>query len=186
MASLNFDWIFLQIYNLFTKPQNFTSIIPSPVKTVFVTILTLVSIFFLVVIVYAVMRLKERSEENRNKLHEAIHSSKIHDEAKDDKIWQGVIDHIKSNNPSDWRLSIIEADNMLDVLTREIGLPGNNLGERLKSASPNNFKHLDRAWEAHRLRNKIAHEGLSFKLDYTEAKRAIESYEIILKEFGFI
>jgi hypothetical protein len=132
------------------------------------------------------MRLKERAAENSKKFHEAIHSSKIHDEAKDDKKWKMVIDKIKSNNSSDWRLAIIEADNLLDELTRELGLVGENLGERLKNTNADNFKHLDLAWEAHRLRNRVAHEGLSFNLDYREAKRAVESYETILRYYGFI
>lgn len=186
MTGLNIEWLFLQIYNFFTKPHDITNIVPLWIKAVIIFVLSLISVFFIAIIVYSVMRLRERSEENRKKFHEAIHSAEIHDESKDHEMWGKVVEHIKSANPSDWRLAIIEADNMLDILTRELRLPGNSLGERLKSVNQDNFKNLDMAWQAHKVRNRIAHEGLSFELSYTEAKRTIESYETVLREFGFI
>ncbi len=49
-----------------------------------------------------------------------------------------------------------------------------------------NFKTLDNAWEAHKLRNRIAHEGMGYDVEYREAKKAIELYESVFKEFDYI
>ena len=63
---------------------------------------------------------------------------------------------------------------------------GENLGERLKSVGKDRFKSLDDAWEAHLVRNKIAHEGLKFDITKREAQRVIYLYEKVFREFGHI
>lgn len=179
------DWFFLQIYNLFTGGLSVG--VNSGFKNTIVAILSFVAVIFLVVVIYSVVRLKERNKINHDKYHHAIHhAGEVHHREKDNQKWETVVEHIKSSNPGDWRVAIIEADNMLDKLTREIGLVGADLGERLKGASPHHFKNLENAWEAHKVRNKIAHEGLGFKLEYREAKKTIELYESVFKEFEVI
>lgn len=100
--------------------------------------------------------------------------------------WQMVIKHVSSKNPSDWKLAIIEADTILDALVEGAGYEGTSLGERLKNADKGTFKTLDYAWEAHTVRNKIAHEGSSFNLTEREAKRVIQLYEQVFQEFKYI
>lgn len=180
------DWFFLKIYNLLTQGVH----IGGPgqgFKNTIIFLLSLIGIFFVGVIIYSVTRLKERHKLNNDKYHDAIHHAETaHQSEKDSQKWNEIIKHIKSDNSGDWRIAIIEADNMLDALTRHLGLVGNDLGERLKNASPNHFRNLDNAWTAHKVRNKIAHEGLSFNLSYREAKKTIELYESVFKEFEII
>ncbi len=186
MASLNIEWLFLQIYNLFTKGVHIAA--PgSGFKNTIVFILSFVSVIFLAIIVYSVIRLKERQRENHHEYHSKIHHMNGHKEQSvENQKWLTVLEHINSGNPADWRLAIIEADNMLDNLTVELGLVGENLGERLKNASPNHFKSLDSAWEAHKIRNRVAHDGLAYHLSYREAKKTIENYENVFSEFEIV
>jgi hypothetical protein len=100
--------------------------------------------------------------------------------------WQMVIKHSSSSNPSDWKLAIIEADTILDALVENSGFPGSTLGERLKNADPGVFRSLEWAKEAHGVRNKIAHQGSGFRIDAREAKRVIQLYEEVFKEFEYI
>ncbi len=100
--------------------------------------------------------------------------------------WQMVIKHVSSKNQSDWKLAIIEADTILDALVEGAGYEGTSLGERLKSADKGTFKTLDYAWEAHTVRNKIAHEGSTYELSEREAKRVIQLYEQVFQEFKYI
>jgi hypothetical protein len=62
---------------------------------------------------------------------------------------------------------------------------GNTLGDKLKQATRGDFKTLDAAWEAHRVRNQIAHEGSDFILTKHEAKRVIALYETVFEEFKY-
>ncbi len=100
--------------------------------------------------------------------------------------WEVVQDYIASKNESDWRLAIIEADALLDVVIEGSGYPGASLGERLKNAGPGAFQTYQDAWEAHRLRNRIAHEGSELVITYRDAQRAISQYENVFREFKYI
>lgn len=104
---------------------------------------------------------------------------------KNDK-WERVIAHLNSANAADWRLAIIEADVLLDELLKSAGYHGETLGERLKSVERSDFLTIDNAWEAHRVRNQVAHQGADFPLNEREAKRAIALYESVFKEFKII
>jgi len=100
--------------------------------------------------------------------------------------WQSVQHHLESNNPNDWKLAIIEADVLLERMLEKAGYAGNTIGERLKSASSRSFASLDDAWQAHRVRNQIAHGGADFVLTQKIAKETLIMYERVFKEFDVI
>ncbi len=101
-------------------------------------------------------------------------------------VWLEVEQKINSVNPSDWRLAIIEADILLFEMLEQMGLPGQNLGEKLKAADSTFFNSLDSAWQAHKVRNIIAHQGAGYQLSYNEAKKTIDLYRRVFEEFYFI
>lgn len=100
--------------------------------------------------------------------------------------WQRVVAHVSSDNASDWRLAILECDIILDELLDKLGYLGGTIGERLKNATTAEFRTLDNAWEAHKIRNAIAHEGQDFTLTQREARRIVGLYESVFREFDFI
>ena len=100
--------------------------------------------------------------------------------------WERVVTHSDSINPSDWKLAIIEADTMLDDLLKASGFHGDSLGERLKAVDKSDFLTIDFAWEAHKIRNQIAHQGGDFELNHRETKRVIALYESVFREFKII
>lgn len=89
------------------------------------------------------------------------------------------------SNKLSYNLCIVEADKLLDKALRELNIPGNTMGERLKKCDRNRFTHLNDVWAAHKLRNQIAHEP-RFSVDYTQARRAITIYRQALKDLGAI
>ena len=56
----------------------------------------------------------------------------------------------------------------------------------LKSADVNEFSTLNDAWDAHKVRNAVAHGGASFDLNERETKRVIALFEKVFKEFGIV
>ena len=106
-------------------------------------------------------------------------------EPKNEK-WEKVVKYANSNNASDWRLAIIEADVMLEELLRTIGYKGESVGEILKSVDKNEFLTIEDAWEAHKVRNAIAHSGGEFQLNERETRRVITLFEKVFKEFQVI
>lgn len=100
--------------------------------------------------------------------------------------WQEIKDRLDSQNSSDWKLAVIEADSLINDILKKAGKEGENLGERLKNIEPSDFDNLQNVWEAHKLRNRIAHEPADFKLEKFEAERAIRQFEEALKELKYI
>ncbi len=91
--------------------------------------------------------------------------------------------YLSSQSEALWRIGIMEADNVLLEVLAEKGYQGDGVGEKLKGAS---FKTIDLAWDAHKIRNRIAHEGSDFELTEREAKRAFMLYESVLRDLKAI
>jgi len=106
------------------------------------------------------------------------------DESK--KRWKRIIENSESTSESNWRMAVIEADVMLDELLIRLGLPGDTMGDRLKAVERSDFLTLDDAWEAHKIRNQIAHSGSGFQLNQRETRQVISLYEKVFKEFYLI
>ena len=143
----------------------------------------ILSIIGLIVIVYCIMRLfelRKREEEYYGTLLLAPAEASVNHR------WVHIESLIGSTNSSDWRTAIIEADIMLeDMLTRQ-GYEGVGIGEMLKSVDTSDFNTLNDAWEAHKVRNQIAHQGSTFDLSDTLARRTIAHYEAVFREFRAI
>ena len=100
--------------------------------------------------------------------------------------WQKVLAHINSANASDWKLAILECDIILGDILEKMGYLQDNISDKLKSIEPSDFTNIENAWEAHKIRNQIAHEGSDFMLNEREAKRVIGLYETVFREFEYI
>ena len=100
--------------------------------------------------------------------------------------WQHIEELAGSESASEWREAIIEADIMLDELLTKRGYTGAGVSEKLKNVDKADFASLQDAWEAHKVRNQVAHEGSAFELSATFAKRVIGRYEAVFREFKVI
>ena len=97
-----------------------------------------------------------------------------------------VLSHIDSPNQNDWKQAIIEADIILDDLLSKLGYYGDSIGDKLKKVASGDMKSLNEAWEAHKVRNQIAHEGSTFTINHHEAKNVISMYRKVFEEFYYI
>jgi len=106
--------------------------------------------------------------------------------------WEAVFARSKTNSPESVRLAIIDADNLInDVLISKhtarqgLGFEDASMAEKLKNLSKDDFKTLDRIWEAHHTRNKLVHEP-DFEISSEEAHKVLENYKAFLEETGVI
>ncbi len=147
------------------------------------------AILFLIGIIYCVEQLKII----RDKEH-ALYDLKVEEAYETDvkgdpsltKRWESIMRHIESANQNDWRQAILEADIILDDLLNKMEYHGESIGEKLKRVEKADFNSLDEAWEAHKVRNQIAHEGSAMQLSQYEAKRVINLYKKVFEEFYYI
>lgn len=100
--------------------------------------------------------------------------------------WVRVQELAGSGNPHEWRQAIVEADIMLDDLLTRLSFTEGSIGDKLKSVEPSDFETLDDAWEAHKVRNRIVHEGSDFILTPEQVRRVVARYEKVFREFDFI
>jgi hypothetical protein len=100
--------------------------------------------------------------------------------------WKRILDKASSQSESDWRLAIIEADVILDEMMGKMGYHGKDLGEKLKSVEKSDFETIELAWEAHKIRNRIAHMGGEYPLSERETRRVISLYKQVFEEFEYI
>ena len=143
------------------------------------------SALFIFGIIYAYIRIAEFDEIENEQLHAQEHMwSELNNGHIENNRWLSVQTHLESENPNDWKLAIIEADVLLERMLDKAGFAGNTIGEKLKSASARSFATLEDAWQAHRVRNQIAHGGADFVLTHKVAKETLIMYERVFKEFG--
>lgn len=90
----------------------------------------------------------------------------------------------KKENPASYITTVINADKLLDKAMMEMGLPGKTMGERLKK-NGDKFTNLNGVWQAHKLRNAIAHEP-DVEVSYKRAHNALSIYKQALKDLGAI
>lgn len=144
----------------------------------------IVSLIFIVGIVYSYIRFNQLAQIEADQLLAAEELWKeLYGGAHKNSPWSQIESHIESGSPNDWKLAIIEADIMLDKVLTDAGYAGTSIGDKLKSASPQSFTTVQDAWDAHLIRNKIAHEGSDFVLTQRTAKEAIYKYKRVFQEF---
>lgn len=112
------------------------------------------------------------------------HASRFVPAEETDKRWKEIEAHAALQNVSDWKLALIDADALIDEILKRAGYQGKTMGERLKQIEPSDLDHLADLWEAHKLRNRIAHEGE--RIERRDVDRAMEQYRAVLKELKFL
>lgn len=187
---LNLEYIFLRLAEFF---KNFDIVAILNWVIWFIQLITPVaivfSLFLFFVIIYSRTRLKQLEAEQEKKFHSLRVKEAIHEAGNDPVLnqkWKQVEAHINSANPSDWRLAILEADIMLGDILTKMGYQGDSIGEQLKGVEPSDFLTLQDAWEAHKVRNRIAHDGSDYALNDRDAKRIIGLYKKVFSEFYYI
>ncbi len=100
--------------------------------------------------------------------------------------WKDIKDKINSDSIENWKEAIIAADSILDDIFSRIGYKMDGLGEKLKNIEPSDFASIQDAWDAYKVRSRIAREGARFEISHKEAKNTLAKYEKSLKELRYI
>lgn len=186
---LNVEYFFRLLYELLTNPGGFSLQtnflqLASSVWLIVTALSVIVSIILLAIFIHSTIRFHQVRKEEEP-LFATIHAEHAETE-RDHSRWAHVRELVERPHESDWRQAIIEADIMLDDLLSQLGYPGNSVGEKLKAVDPSRFRSLQHAWDAHKVRNEIAHSGQAFQLSEHTAHRTIAMYEVVMREHGEI
>ena len=155
--------------------------------------LTVLIILFIALVLFYLVRLFELQQEGKKKPVSQSHSVKTPSAGSSsapsssrNETWEGIRSKLLSDNQSDWRLAIIEADIYMDKLLDDKGYHGDTTSDKLKQIATGDLGSLQVAWEAHKVRNRIAHDGAAFTLTQPEARRVLSYFEIVFRDLGAI
>jgi hypothetical protein len=168
------------------------------------TVATIFVILLIALVMYLLVRLYElKQEDNRKKILAAAQAvvPKSSSTAaagsmavpttpaaamRTNPIWEGIRAKLLSDNQSDWRLGIIEADIYMDRVLDDKGYHGETTSDKLKQLTPAQLASVQIAWEAHKVRNRIAHDGAAFELSQPEVRRILSYFEIVFRDLEVI
>ena len=137
-------------------------------------------------IVYCTIRILQIRRIEHANFHKHAHTVEAEDVPRTHLRWNRIMEHVNTDDEHQWRLAILEADIMLNELLDVQGYKGETMAEKMKQVNRANFNSIDDAWEAHKVRNRVAHEGSEHQLTEREKNRVIGLYARIFREFGFI
>lgn len=189
-----FDPTYLNVYAVFGKIlptiQNAGSSITNPhLWSTLGYISMSISLLCLTIIIFSLVRMFEiqyhEDDEIEHEINEAL-ARDAEQERNENPRWRYIETLVDSPNESDWRVAIIEADTMLDEILEDRGYSGETLAEKLKAVDGGAFTSLQNAWDAHAVRNKIAHSGSDFSLTELEARRVIKMFQNVFEELRAI
>lgn len=149
----------------------------------------MLSVIFLGMVVYMAVRLMQVQHEgfrHREEREYAMRARHEEQAVRAPSRWEGVVALMESQNESDWRRAIMEADIILGEVLAERGMEGETIADQLKQANRLQFTTLDTAWEAHKMRNTIAHLGEAFPLSERDARATIDQFRRVFEEFGLV
>ena len=159
-----------------------------PVQNFFVSLqatLAVLSVLFLIGIFWVGIKIREIHHHE----HEKYSPIPIEEAAAKEKSirWHVILDHVNSQSSAEWKIAILEADNILDEILTDQGYVGDTVAEKLKTMSRTKIASYDDLWQAHIVRNKIAHGGaIDMDLSQKMARDTIAKFENAFKELGYL
>jgi len=184
---LNIEYVFNKIVHFLNPIIAFFSDRDTWVTIGFIS--SLLSIICIAIIIYSLVRLREIQIFDKHEIDHEINVALAKDretERTSNPRWHYILTLIESSNESDWRVAIIEADTMLEEILREKGFTGETLSELLEAARESGYATIQNAWDAHLIRNQIAHQGSSYPLSQVEGRRTIKLYQNFFEEVRVI
>lgn len=152
----------------------------------FVALSIFVSLLLSAGIIYCAIRIRQIRRLEALQLEAVVKPVASHDVSRAQLRWSRIMEQASSDSEQYWRLAILEADIMLNELLDSLGYKGETMADKMKQVERASFNTIDVAWEAHKVRNDIAHEGSNRLLNAREVRRVIGLYERVFKEFKYI
>lgn len=184
---LNIEYVFSKIVeftqpviNFFTNPQTWSTL---------GVVSALLSVACIAIIIFALIRMIEIQIYDKEEIDHEIHEALLREKERNRNAnprWHYILTLIESPNDSDWRVAVIEADSMMEEVLKEKGLSGDTVSELLEGAKESGYKSIQDAWDAHLVRNQIAHVGSDFPLSQVEGRRVIKMFQNFFEELRVI
>ena len=149
-----------------------------PIKLVFIFF----SVFFLVFVIYFMINsswLQYKFLEDATEFF----SWQAYGQREMSKQWNRIKKRTESGAESDYKLAIIDADDLLEETLDNRGYDGKDFQDSIKKAGKLIVPILDDVLKAHETRNSIVYDP-DFKISGDEAKKILDIYESAVNSIG--
>jgi hypothetical protein len=100
-----------------------------------------------------------------------------------EKDWRKILAKLDSGLESEYKLAIIEANNVADEALKKMGYSGETLTEKLEKVAPTILSDVQEYKDACQVRNNIVYDP-NYNLSLEKAKKTLEIYENLFKELN--
>lgn len=95
--------------------------------------------------------------------------------------FQAIEQRLESDNVSQYKAAVLEADHFADEVLRESGYAGSNMGERLAGIHSGQLLSYESLKAAHAVRNRIVNEP-NFPVTREDATNLLQQYRAFFEE----
>lgn len=96
------------------------------------------------------------------------------------KRWKKIQKKIETGTDYEYKLAIIEADDLFKDVLEDRGFKGKTLEERIEKVEETQLPNADEVIDAHKARNSIVYNP-DYKLDRDQVKKILNIYEQAIK-----
>jgi hypothetical protein len=94
----------------------------------------------------------------------------------EEKLWRKIKDRLLTGQEYEYKMAVIEADNMLSEILKKMEYGSGSDIETLNSLPPMVFPNIEEIKWAHSLNESIAHDP-DFRLSTEDTRKALDAYE---------
>lgn len=162
-----------EIINLIKSPELQSELLPAKIVFIFF------SIFFFVSVIYFMFNSTYLKYEFLIDM-EAFFDWQPGGSQKIAKRWKKIQKKIEIGTDYEYKLAVIEADDLLKDVLEDRGFKGKTLEERIEKVEETQLPNADEVIEAHKTRNSIVYNP-DYKLDRDQVKKILNVYEQAIK-----
>lgn len=147
-------------------------------------IFLLISAFLLGLIIF-LLSVNDYFEWRYAETYNELHKVKPRFRVDITKRWKEVKSYLQSQDDSDRRLAIIDADDILNDVLGKIGYEGDDTYDKLIRLNEDIVPNIEELKEAYKIKKEIMHDP-NKELSIKEAEDLVSRYEAVLKDLQVV
>ncbi len=97
------------------------------------------------------------------------------------KKWKTISERLKTGNPAEYKMAIIEADEFLEETLAKMKFEGQNNKERLAKVPGVILENTEEVEKAHLIKDNIVQDP-DYQIDLEKTKKILSAYEKVLRQ----